>query len=70
MEIKQEAIKAWQGEGWYQICWSDGGQKWDAVWFENDEDLEENLASAYEGATETHLPYIEYMGEGDEPKEQ
>lgn len=70
MDIKQETIKAWQGEGWYQICWSDGGQKWDAVWFENDEDLEENLASAYESATETHLPYIEYMGEGDEPEEQ
>lgn len=70
LEIKQEVYGAWQGESWYQVWWSDGGQAYDAYWYENGVDLEDDLVGAYGDATEAHLPYIEYLGDGDEPEWQ
>ena len=63
----------WMGEGWYRIGWSDGGMDFSsngAVWHDSELDLEDDFEDAMEQATDTHLPYIEYMGDDDEPKEQ
>lgn len=62
----------WQGEGWYRIAYSDGGQDWTnegPIWIENRVGFDEEMKIASAGATEFHLPYAEYMGDGDEPKE-
>lgn len=56
----------WQGEGWYRIAYSDG-LKWDLHWYEYPIELREVYQSAYRSATEFHLPYIEYFGDGVEP---
>lgn len=56
----------WNGEGWYRICWSDGGMDWTSdgpVWFETKRELYAELQSAEEFSTETHLPYAEFVGE-------
>ena len=56
----------WNGEGYYNICWSDGGMDWTSdgpVWFETKRSLYDELRTAEEYATSTHLPYAEYIGE-------
>lgn len=68
--IEDEVWREWRGDGWYRIAYSDGGQdatNEGAVWYEFRNDLEDDLEVAYEYATETHLPFIEYMGDGDKP---
>lgn len=62
----------WQGEGWYAIEWSDGGMDWTSdgpVWLERPEELADELASAGEWSTDTHLPCARYLGDGDAPVE-
>ena len=61
-EMVAEDIKAWDGEGFYEIEYSDGGMKWTnegSVYFETPEELADELRAAYGEATETHLPYAE-----------
>lgn len=65
--------KAWKGEGWYRIGWSDGGQDWTndgPIWLEFESQLDDELEAAGHYATETHLPFSEYMGCGDGPQEE
>lgn len=62
----------WQGEGWYSIGYSDGGQDWTsngAIWIESKQQLEDELAAAREDETDTHLVCCEYLGDNDEPNE-
>lgn len=72
-EEEHETNGCWKGEGWYNIGWSDGGMDWTnegPVWFEAKTSLEEEIEAASAVATETHIPYAEYMGDEDEPREQ
>ena len=67
---KHEII--WEGEGWYRIGWSDGGMNWTSngsVWFESEDQLTDEYMAAWNDATDTHLPFVEYKGDGDEPAE-
>lgn len=67
---KHEMI--WEGEGWYRIGWSDGGMDWTSngpVWFESEDQLTDEYMAAWNDATDTHLPFVEYKGNGDEPAE-
>ena len=62
--------KVWEGEGWYAIRFSDGGMDWTndgPVWFEVEDDLVDEYMAAWDAATETHVPYVEYKGDGDKP---
>lgn len=61
-EMVAEDIKAWDGEGYYSIAFSDGGMKWTNeghVYFATPDELADELRAAYSDATETHLPYAE-----------
>jgi len=71
-EKTMKASEIWQGEGWYSISYSDGGQDWTsdgAIWIESKQQLEDELAAAREDETDTHLAYCEYLGDNDEPNE-
>lgn len=62
------AEKAWRGEGWYMVAWSDGGVNWEPVWHETLDGLADTDATAaYVFAEGKHQPYIEYLGCGDSP---
>ena len=66
-------MSEWTGEGWYRIGWSDGGMDWTnngPIWFDCERDFDYEMYVVNEHSTETHLPYVEYMGDDDEPKEQ
>jgi len=61
-EIEAIADEGWDGEGYYSIGWSDGGEDWTnngPVWFDRKDDLEVEVAAAYDNRTDTHLPYAE-----------
>lgn len=61
-EAIEDAREAWEGEAYYRIAYSDGGQDFTndgATWYETAADLARDLRSAYKSATETHLPYAE-----------
>lgn len=63
---------SWQGEGWYRIAYSDGGQDFTndgPIWVETPLGLAEEIEAAGDGASETHKPYAEYLGDGDSPEE-
>lgn len=54
----------WNGEGWYRIAFSDGGEDWTnngPVWFDSEQQLDDELAAARETETETHLAYAEFI---------
>lgn len=60
--IAKDVEDAWDGEGYYSIAWSDGGEDWTSegsLYFETPEELADELRAAYAHATETHLPYAE-----------
>lgn len=60
----------WQGEGWYRIGFSDGGQDWTndgPLWIETERALVEEMDAARGNSTDTHIPFAEYLGCGDEP---
>lgn len=66
-EMHEAAIKDiaenWEGEGLYEIAFTGGG-KWTndgPMWFENSEDLLEELIAAYACANETNLPYVDLI---------
>lgn len=67
--VREDVDDAWEGEGWYQIRFSDGGQSYDETWYGTSDELADDLRSAYAGATETHLPYAERV-EREEPEER
>ena len=57
----------WKGEGYYSVKFSDGGQDFTnngPVWLEDEDDLAALYESAWTTATEAHLPYVEYIGQG------
>lgn len=58
---RAEAREAWDGEGLYILKWSDGGQSGEPTHYETVEDMARDLMSAYQGATETHQPYMERL---------
>ena len=61
-EMVAEDVKAFEGEGYYEIAFSDGGMKWTndgPLYLATAEELADELRAAYGGATETHLPYAE-----------
>lgn len=60
--IAKDVEEAWDGEGYYSIAFSDGGQPWTSdgpLYLETAEELADELRAAYGDATETHLPYAE-----------
>lgn len=65
--VREDVDDAWEGEGWYQVSFSDGGQPYDETWYGTSDELADDLRSAYAGATETHLPYAERL-EREEPE--
>lgn len=65
--VREDVDDAWDGEGWYQVRFSDGGQPYDETWYGTSDDLANDLRSAYADATETHLPYAERV-EREEPE--
>lgn len=58
-EAIEDAREAWTGPDCYRIAYSDGPAYGEARYYETAEDLARDLASAYQSATETHLPYAE-----------
>lgn len=63
-----DADAEWEGEGWYAVRWSDGGS-WTnegPLWLDGRDELRDELYAAYQESTETHLPYSEYLGDGDD----
>lgn len=57
-----EDVKSFEGEGYYSIAFSDGGQPWTSdgpLYLETAEELADELRAAYGYAAETHLPYAD-----------
>lgn len=63
-EVNETADECWEGEGYYRIAWSDGGDCTNngPVWLEYKDDLVAELEVAYQFKTDTHLPYAELVG--------
>lgn len=62
----KDAWDAWDGEGFYDIRWSDGGC-WTSngpVYCEDERALANAIEDAYPDSTDTHLPYAELAGKG------
>lgn len=57
--VREDVEDAWEGEGWYRVSYSDGGQSYDERRYGTSDELADDLRGAYEDATETHLPYAE-----------
>lgn len=57
--VREDVEDAWEGDGWYQVSYSDGGRSYDERWYGTSDELADDLRGAYEDATETHLPYAE-----------
>lgn len=66
-----DALDEWQGVGWYSIDYSDGGQSFTnegAIWVDSRGEFIDLMNDASEYASDTHLPYAEYLGDDDEPR--
>lgn len=66
-------MSEWKGEGWYRVGWSDGGMDWTnngPNWYDSERELEDEMFFANQNATDTHIPYAEYLGDGDEPEDE
>lgn len=62
---REEKIDCWKGQGYYRIAYSDGGQDYTSdgpVWFEDYYQIEKAMEDAWSFATDTHIPYSEYLG--------
>ena len=66
-EVFDEVVRNWVDAGWYCIGWSGSGETWEPVWLEYMSDLEAMVKSAYRSSSEYNLPYVEFLGAGDEP---
>ena len=67
-----QAVDAWEGEGWYHIGYSDGGMRATSegpIWCEDVNDLAGLISMANTDSTETHLPVVEFAGNGDDPED-
>lgn len=59
--------------GWYRISYSDGGMDYTnegPVWIGSPGELVDLWSGARETATDTHLPCLDYYGDGDEPSDE
>lgn len=65
--VSEDVADAWEGEGTYQVSYSDGGQAYEPRWYGTSDELADDLRGAYADATETHLPYAERV-EDEEPE--
>lgn len=68
LEPVVEARLEWEanGEGLYKIGWSDGGMDWTSngpVYFDDLEELQDEVIAALEDATDTHIPCVEFVGD-------
>lgn len=64
---RRDVDECWKGEGWYDIRWSDGGCFGDPRFYYDEDDLLGDLVSAYDESTDTHLPYPEFIWDGERP---
>lgn len=65
--IKSAQQSGWNGEGWYDIDFAEGGQSWTnngPIWLESEIEYDDEL----EAAEAKGSPYSEYLGNGDDPK--
>ena len=68
----EQAAEAWEGEGWYHISYSDGGMRATSegpIWCEDVNDLASLISMANTDLTETHIPVVEFAGNGDDPED-
>ena len=68
----EQAAEAWEGEGWYNVNYTDGGMPATsdgAIWCDSVNDLAGLISSANVSATEYHLPVVEFAGNGDDPED-
>ncbi len=65
--VREDVADAWEGEGTYQVSYSDGGQAYEPRWYGTSGELADDLRGAYADAIETHLPYVERV-EDEEPE--
>ena len=68
-----EFADEFRGEGWYYVGYSDESMSWTnegAVWCDSLRAFLELMNGANAAATEYHLPYAEYLGDGEQPAEQ
>lgn len=59
------AAEAWQGDGFYSIGYTDGGMPCTSdgpVWIETRDELAQLIGCAYQHATGTHVPVVDYIG--------
>lgn len=67
-----QAAEAWEGEGWYNVNYTDGGMPATsdgAIWCEDVNDLAGLISMANTDLTETHIPVVEFAGNGDDPED-
>lgn len=65
-EMVVEDMIEWQGEGYYSIEYTDGGENWTnegPIYMITSEELANELRAAYAYATPSHLPYPEMIAE-------
>ena len=68
----EKALEGWDGEGWYHIGYSDGGMRATSegpIWCEDVNDLAGLISMANTDRTETHIPVVEFAGNGEDPEE-
>ena len=62
VELSKGVENSWDGEGYYTIAFSDGGEEWTNEgprYFKTPKELADELRAAYTHATDTHWPYVE-----------
>ena len=67
-----QASEAWEGEGWYNVNYTDGGMPATsdgAIWCDSINELAGHNTSANVSATEYHIPVVEFAGNGDDPED-
>ena len=68
----EQAAEAWEGEGWYNVNYTDGGMPATsdgAIWCDSVNDLAGLISMANTDLTETHIPVVEFAGNGDDPED-
>lgn len=63
--VGDAAERAWRGNGFYSVGYTDGGMPCTSdgpVWMETLDDLRRLLGCAYQHATGTHVPTVNYVG--------
>ena len=68
----EQAYEAWEGEGWYNVNYTDGGMPATSegpIWCEDVNDLAGLISMANTDRTETHIPVVEFAGNGDDPED-